>query len=312
MNYDLTPLTINLRGRLMDLSSPVVMGIVNVTPDSFYSGSRNETVEAVEHTVGRMLSQGAAVIDLGGYSTRPGAPEVSADEEMRRLETGLNTIRRNWPDAVVSVDTFRAEVARRCVLDFEADIINDISGGQLDKEMFATVADLKVPYILMHTRGTPATMQHHCDYADVTAEVLSDLAFKDAELRRMGVTDVIIDPGFGFAKNTSQNFEMMANLEMFHALRRPILVGVSRKSMIFKSLGCSPAEALNGTTVLNTAALLKGASILRVHDVGSAVEAIRLVELMRAHAPGRREDARQGSPDAAGEYIPQTRDNNTL
>lgn len=274
-----SPLTINLRGKLMDFATPVVMGIVNVTPDSFYGGSRTATAEAIEKKVERMYADGAGMIDLGGYSTRPGAPEVTADEEMRRLALGLDTIRRIHPDAVISVDTFRADVARRCVEDYGADIINDISGGDLDPKMFETVADLEVPYILMHMRGTPATMQQQCQYEDVTAEVVSDLAFKDERLRRLGVKDVIIDPGFGFAKDAAQNYEMMAHLEMFHSIGRPLLVGISRKSMIFRSLGCTPDEALNGTTILNTLALLKGAHILRVHDVKEAVEAVKLVGL---------------------------------
>lgn len=268
--------TLNLRGRLMPLSPPVVMGIVNLTPDSFYCDSRT-TADAVAATVERMLADGAGIIDLGGCSTRPGARAVTEDEEMRRLSVGLSEIRRRFPEAVVSIDTFRASVARRCVEMFEADIINDISGGDLDADMFATVAELHVPYVLTHTRGTPETMQSECSYSDVTAEVLSDLAFKDAALRRLGVCDVIVDPGFGFAKNVRQNFELLAHLDAFKATGRPILAGLSRKSMIFRTLGCTPTEALNGTSVLNTVALLKGADILRVHDVRAAAEAVRLV-----------------------------------
>lgn len=275
-----TPFTLNLRGRLVTLREPTVMGIINVTPDSFYAASRTSS-DYVTSKAARMLEEGARIIDLGGYSTRPGAAAVTPDEEWGRLAKALEAIRRLHPDAIVSIDTFRANVARRCVEQFGADIINDISGGDLDPEMFATIADLHVPYVLMHTRGTPATMQSMCSYSDVTAEVISDLAFKDAELRRLGVCDVIMDPGFGFAKDTAQNFEMLDRLEMFAELHRPLLVGISRKSMICRTLGCTPAEALNGTTALNTIALMKGAHILRVHDVRQAAEAVRLVEATR-------------------------------
>lgn len=279
MQNKFSPFTLNLRGRLITLREPTVMGIINVTPDSFYSGSRTSSEYAASKAE-QMIADGAGIIDLGGYSTRPGASEVSADEEWARLADALDAIRRRLPAAVVSIDTFRAEVARKCVRQFGADIINDISGGTLDPDMFATVAELRVPYILMHTRGTPASMQSLCKYTDVTAEVISELAFKDAELRRLGVCDVIIDPGFGFAKDTAQNFTLLDNLELFSALKRPLLVGISRKSMISRTLGCSPAGALNGTTVLNTVALMKGASILRVHDVKPAVEAVRLISIL--------------------------------
>lgn len=273
--------SINLRGQLYYFDSPKVMGIINVTPDSFYAGSRRASAAEVAATCEKMLADGADMIDLGGYSTRPGAPEVDAGEEFSRLATGLEAIRSRFPDTVVSIDTFRASVARRCVEEFGADIINDISGGDLDADMFAAVAEMRVPYILMHTRGTPETMQSLTDYDDVTAEVLSDLAFKDARLRRLGVCDVIVDPGFGFAKTVGQNFELLDNMEAFRALERPLLIGLSRKSMIFRTLGCTPAEALNGTTVLNTVALLKGADILRVHDVRAAREAVTLVSRLK-------------------------------
>lgn len=268
------------------------MGIINVTPDSFYAGSRRATQEDVAATCGQMLADGADMIDLGGYSTRPGAPEVTAEEEFERLAYGLEAIRRRFPEAIVSIDTFRADVARRCVEEFGADIINDISGGDLDPEMFSMVADLKVPYILMHTRGTPETMQQLTDYADVTAEVVSDLAFKDAKLRELGVCDVIIDPGFGFAKTVDQNFELLAKMAACKAIGRPILAGLSRKSMIFRTLGCTPAEALNGTTALNVVALLNGADILRVHDVREAVETVKLVSRLGDPAAMRFETAR--------------------
>lgn len=276
--------SINLKGRLYYFDSPKVMGIINVTPDSFFAGSRRSSKEEVVSVCEQMAEAGADMFDLGGYSTRPGAPDVSPDEEFARLALGLEAIRERYPNAIISIDTFRASVARRCVEQFGADIINDISGGDLDRDMFATVADLGVPYILMHTRGTPATMQRLTDYADVTAEVLSDLAFKDAELRKLGVRDVIIDPGFGFAKTVEQNFEMLAKMDAFKKLERPILAGLSRKSMIFRTLDCTPAEALNGTTALNVVALLHGADILRVHDVRQAKESVTLITKLMENA----------------------------
>lgn len=276
--------SINLKGRLYYFDSPKVMGIINVTPDSFFAESRRSSKVEVVAVCERMSEAGADMFDLGGYSTRPGAPDVSPDEEFARLALGLEAIRERYPNAIISIDTFRASVARRCVEQFGADIINDISGGDLDRDMFATVADLGVPYILMHTRGTPATMQSLTDYDDVTAEVLSDLAFKDAELRKLGVRDVIIDPGFGFAKTVEQNFEMLAKMDAFKKLERPILAGLSRKSMIFRTLDCTPAEALNGTTALNVVALLHGADILRVHDVRQAKESVTLITKLMENA----------------------------
>lgn len=268
--------SINIRGRLMDFSRPWVMAIVNVTPDSFYAGSRVFDTDALRRRIDQVREQGADAVDLGGYSTRPGAPEVSAEEEYRRLALGLECLRSEWPEAVVSIDTFRAGVARRCVAEWGADIINDISGGDMDSAMFETVAELKVPYILMHTRGTPETMQDMCRYEDVTAEVLSDLAHKAGRLRSMGVCDIIIDPGFGFAKDLPQNYELLSSLAEFRALDMPLLVGVSRKSMIYRLLDITPGESLNGTTVLNTFALLNGADILRVHDVAEARQAVEI------------------------------------
>ncbi len=274
------PYSLNLGGRLKTLREPMVMGIINVTPDSFYSASRT-SADYISAKAEEMLSEGATILDIGGYSTRPNAAKVSPEEEWSRLGKALEAIRKRLPSAVISVDTFRAGIARKCVEQFKVDIVNDISGGDLDPEMFATVAELHVPYILMHTRGTPATMQTLCNYTDVVAEILSDLAYKDGELRRLGVCDVIVDPGFGFAKDTAQNFALLNNLEMFKSLGRPILAGISRKSMVSRTLGCSPAQALNGTTVLNTIALMKGADILRVHDVKEAAEAIRLVGALK-------------------------------
>lgn len=276
-----TGISINVGGRIIVFDVPKVMGIINVTPDSFYAGSRVSGAEAVADRVARMRDEGADILDLGGYSSRPGADEVSAEEEYRRLAEGLEVIRRVWPDAVVSVDTFRADVAHKCVREWGADIINDISGGDLDPEMWDTVAELGVPYVLMHMRGNPQTMGTLTDYNDVSADTLTDLALKTAELRQRGVADVIVDPGFGFAKTVEQNYRLLSDLSEFSALGAPLLVGISRKTMIWKPLGIVPEQAGNGTTVLNTIALLNGADILRVHDVREAVEAVRLVELLK-------------------------------
>lgn len=268
--------SLNIRGRLLSFSEPVVMGIINATPDSFYSGSRTPDAPDIEKRALTMLEQGATMLDVGGYSTRPGAPEVSADEEFSRLARALETIRKAAPEAIVSIDTFRADVARKCVEQFGADIINDVAGGTLDPGMAETVAELHVPYVLMHMRGTPATMQTLTDYDDVTADIIRDLAFKADALRSLGVADIIIDPGFGFAKTVAQNFRLLRELGEFRRMGMPVLAGLSRKSMIWRALGTSPADALNGTSVLNTIALLNGADILRVHDVAEAVEAVTL------------------------------------
>lgn len=265
----------------MEITRPWIMGILNVTPDSFYDGSRCPDTEHIAARVRQITDEGADVIDIGAYSTRPGADEVSATEELARLERGMEVVRRVAPDAIVSVDTFRADVARSCVEQLGVDIINDVAGGTLDDRMFATVAQLGVPYIVMHMRGTPATMQQLTDYDNVTADVLKYLARKVDELHQMGVNDVIADPGFGFSKTVEQNYELMRGLEVFHELRVPLLVGVSRKSMVFRLLGCTPAEALNGTTVLNTLAIECCAHILRVHDVRQAVETRAIVEATR-------------------------------
>lgn len=261
----------------MSLSTPVVMGILNVTPDSFYADSRKQTEAAIEERIQAILSEGAQIIDIGGYSSRPDAAEVSPEEEMERLAFALKILNAHYPEAIVSVDTFRAGVARRCVEEYGAAIINDISGGELDPGMFATVAELKVPYIMMHMRGTPQTMQQHTDYADMMEEIMLYFAAKVRELHLLGVSDVILDPGFGFSKTVSQNYQLMGHLKEFEVFGLPLLVGISRKSMIYKFLGGTPAESLNGTTVLNTYALLNGADILRVHDVKAAVEAVKLV-----------------------------------
>ena len=280
--------SMNLRGRLVTFDRPWVMGIVNITPDSFYSGSRAMDEQTLTDRVRQLLAEGADVLDVGACSTRPGSESVSEQGEMERLQWALGIIRREAPDAIVSVDTFRAEVARRCVEEWGADIINDISGGMLDKDMFATVACLHVPYVLMHMRGTPETMSSLTDYDNVTADVLEWLARRIDELRQLGVTDVIADPGFGFAKTVEQNYEMLARLDAFHALDAPLLVGVSRKRMIYTPLHVDADNALNGTTVVNTVALLHGAHILRVHDVKAAAEAVTLTTLLRDNSTNNR------------------------
>ncbi len=275
-----TPFSLNIRGRLFEYDKPAVMGIVNVTPDSFFAGSRSSTIPEIAKRVEEMITAGADMLDLGAYSSRPGASDVSEEEECRRIALGMKVIRDISQDIPVSVDTFCAGVAREAVVNLGADIVNDISGGDLDQEMWATVADLNAPYILMHMRGNPSTMQALTEYHDVTADVISDLSEKLRRLRLMGVSDIIIDPGFGFSKTTEQNFEMMRNLQLFKSsLGAPVLVGVSRKSMITKSLGITPMEALPGTIALDTIALTRGASILRVHDVSEAVAAVRMYEL---------------------------------
>ena len=275
------PYSLNLKGQLVTIDRPWVMGIVNVTPDSFYSGSRVADEQTLIERVQTMLAEGADVIDVGACSTRPGSESVDARGEMERLEWALAAIRRAAPDAIVSVDTYRAEVARRCVEQWGADIINDISGGMLDEAMFSTVASLRVPYVLMHMRGTPETMAGLTDYGNVAADVLEWMARRIDELRQLGVADVIADPGFGFAKTMEQNYELLMRLEAFHALNAPLLVGVSRKRMIYTPLDSDADHALNGTTVVNTVALMQGAHFLRVHDVRAAAEAVKLTTLMR-------------------------------
>ena len=269
--------TLNVRGHLLDLSEPQVMGILNVTPDSFYAESRMKTEEAIRRRVRQIVEEGGSMIDVGAYSSRSGADDVSADEEMARLKRGMKIVREEAPEIPVSVDTFRADVAKMCIEELGADIINDISGGELDKEMFHTVAKLGVPYILMHMKGTPQTMQEAPHYDDLMKEVMLYFSEKIQQLRDLGQKDIILDPGYGFAKTLDHNYELLAHQEMLSIFELPLLVGVSRKSMIYKLLGCTPDEALNGTTALNTIALQKGASILRVHDVKEAVEVVRIV-----------------------------------
>lgn len=268
---------LNVSGRLLELSTPVVMGIVNLTPDSFHLASRVSEQEAILDLVGRHLREGATILDLGAQSTRPGADLLDAETEWSRLSPALKLIRGNFPEAILSIDTFYASVAERAVAK-GADIINDVSGGQLDAAMFSTIGRLKVPYVLMHMQGTPKSMQRSPEYRDVTAEVIRHLAEGIDRLRQSGVPDVIVDPGFGFGKDLSHNYTLLRNLDAFRVLDAPLLVGLSRKSMVNKVLGTTAEQALNGTTVLNTLALTGGAKILRVHDVREAVEAIRLFE----------------------------------
>ena len=277
-------LSINIKGKLHYFHNPWVMGIVNVTPDSFYADSRTFDSQSIYNRIANLIEQGADAIDIGGYSSRPGAADVSAQEEYSRLASALEIIRKHFPDTIVSIDTFRADVARKCVLDWQADIINDISGGIADPEMWNTIAELKVPYILMHMRGTPKTMQSLCDYSDVTADVIKDLAAKIDKMRQLGIADIIIDPGFGFAKTLEQNYTLMSELQEFKRLDMPLLVGISHKSMIYKALDIKPENALNGTTVLNTIALAKGADILRVHDVKEAKEAVKITKLINENS----------------------------
>ena len=276
-----TPLYINVNGRLMDLSEPQVMGILNVTPDSFYAGSRSETEKDIVQRLHQIIDEGASIIDIGGYSSRPNAEHISAEEEMSRLRNGLEIIRKHSPNAVVSVDTFRADVAKMCVEEYGVAIINDISAGQMDEEMFPTIAKLGVPYIIMHMKGTPQDMQVSPKYDHFLKEIFYYFSEKAQKLRDLGVKDIIIDPGFGFGKTLEHNYELMNHLEEFSLFELPLLVGVSRKSMIYKLLETTPEEALNGTTALHTIALLKGANILRVHDVKEAVESIKIVQKMK-------------------------------
>ena len=268
---------LNVNGRLLDLSTPQVMGILNVTPDSFYAGSRMQTEEDITLRAQQILDEGASIIDIGAYSSRPNAEHISAEEEMNRLRVGLEILNRNHPDAVVSVDTFRADVAEQCVKDYGVAIINDISAGEMDNRMFETVARLGVPYIMMHMQGTPQSMQKEAHYDNLLKDVFMYFARKSRQLRDLGAKDIVLDPGFGFSKTLAHNYELMAHLEEFIVFELPLLVGVSRKSMIYRLLGTTPQEALNGTTVLDTVALMKGADILRVHDVRQAVEGVKIV-----------------------------------
>ncbi|MDD3079430.1 MAG: dihydropteroate synthase [Paludibacter sp.] len=268
--------SIRLGHKLFDLSTPVVMGIVNATPDSFYPGSRYNSDRSVLNAVEKMLEDGASIIDVGGYSTRPDAEEITEDIEIKRLSVAIKAIRKHFPEAVISIDTFRAAVAREMIQEFEVEMINDIGGGTLDELMFETVAEFDTAYILMHTRGLPQNMQQQTEYTDVVADVFGFLQKNIARLRLLGVNDVIVDPGFGFAKTLEQNYTLLNKLSYFKQLGVPLLAGVSRKSMIYKLLGNEAKDALNGTTAVNMLALAGGASMLRVHDVKEASEAVKI------------------------------------
>lgn len=272
------PRYINAGGRLIDLATPRVMGVLNVTPDSFYSGSRYQSESDIIKAAVGMIRDGAAILDIGAYSSRPGATDITEKEEGERLFRSIRLIMKELPEACISVDTFRSAIAREAVIEYGANIINDISGGEADKKMFETVAELNVAYIMMHMRGNPRTMQDNLIYEDVVADVLRWFGERIYKLHSAGVKDIIIDPGFGFAKSASQNFEMLRRLNEFSVAGLPVMAGLSRKSTIWRTLGITPGEALNGTTVMNTVALINGADILRVHDVKEAVQVVELVK----------------------------------
>lgn len=277
-------LTLNLSGKLLSLERPIVMGIINVTPDSFYSTSRIAGERELRERIDTLLHEGASIADVGAYSSRPGAEDVSSQEEMRRLAPTLQILRDEYPELPVSVDTFRAEVARWAVQEYGVSMINDISGGALDPEMYTTIAELQVPYVLMHMRGTPQTMGGQTDYRDLVLDILDYFIERVGQLTELGVHDVILDPGFGFSKTLEQNYELLARMsDLQTVLPQPLLVGVSRKSMVYRLLGVTPEEALNGTSILHAFALERGAKILRVHDVAPAVEVIRIYEAMHPY-----------------------------
>nr|WP_288835029.1 dihydropteroate synthase [uncultured Flavobacterium sp.] len=274
-------MTINCKGQLIDLSQPKVMGILNITPNSFFDGGKYSSEEEIIAKVEKMLAEGATFIDIGAYSSKPSAEYVSEEEELNRIVPVVQLLVKHFPEILISIDTFRSEVARVCIENGAA-IINDISAGNLDDKMLEVIAQYQVPYIMMHMRGTPETMQTMTEYEDVVKEVLLYFSEKIAQARSLGINDLIVDPGFGFAKTITQNYEVMRKLELFHILELPILIGISRKSMIYKALEINADAALNGTTVLNTIALTKGAQILRVHDVAAAVECIKLFEKLNS------------------------------
>lgn len=269
--------TLNCRGRLLTINQPIVMGIINATTDSFFSGSRQQTADAALRQAEKMISEGATILDIGGQSTRPGSEKINATEESDRVIPLIASIQKYFPETTISIDTYYASVAAEAV-ENGASVINDISGGWMDTEMLSTAARLKTPFVCMHMKGTPQTMQHHTSYENITKEILEYFIEKAEACRLAGILDVIVDPGFGFSKTIPQNFELLRNLPVLKMLQKPLLVGISRKGTIYKTLGITAEEALNGTTVLNTIALLNGASILRVHDVKEAAEAIKLVQ----------------------------------
>lgn len=276
--------TINIKGELLELSQPIVMGILNITPDSFFAESRKQDEQEIVARVAEILTQGGKIVDIGAQSTRPSSTLLSSKEEIERLKPALNIINKEFPDAILSVDTFYSDVARFCVEEHGVDIINDISGGEMDKNMFDTVASLNVPYILMHMRGTPQTMSQLTDYDNLIQDIFYYFSKKIAELHLKGVNDIIIDPGFGFSKTIDQNYELMASLKGFSIFDLPLLVGISRKKMIYNLIDSTAEESLNGTSILNTFALQNGADILRVHDVKEAVEAVKITEKLKGYS----------------------------
>ena len=273
-------MTINCKGQLIDLSAPKIMGILNVTPDSFYDGGRFNTDKVILDQVGKIIDGGATFIDIGAYSSRPKAEHINADEELKRILPVVELILKHFPEALLSIDTFRSVVAKPCI-EAGACMINDISASQMDKDMMETVAGLDVPYIMMHMKGTPQNMQRNTNYNDIIKDILFYFSQRIAEARQLGIIDLIIDPGFGFAKTLEQNYEVLNKMELFDILELPVLVGLSRKSMIYKALESSAEKALTGTTTLNAVALQKGANILRVHDVKEAMESIKLMQFLR-------------------------------
>lgn len=275
--------TININGNLLEFNKPIVMGILNITPDSFYEGSRKQTEEQVVSRIQQIVDEGGTVVDVGAQSSNPTSELLSAETEIERLRFALGIVNKHFPEVMISVDTFYGDVARFCVEEHGVSIINDVSGGQIDPNMFATVAKLNVPYILMHMRGLPQTMQQLTNYDNFIQEIFYYFSEKVTTLNRLGVSDIIIDPGFGFSKTVEQNYELMASLKGFSIFDLPLLVGVSRKSMIYKLLDSTPAESLNGTTALNAFALQHGANILRVHDVKEAVETIKIAEMLEKY-----------------------------
>lgn len=275
--------TINIKGKLVELNKPLVMGILNVTPDSFYEESRLQSEKAIIARVHQIISEGGSIVDIGAQSSNPNSPFLSPKVEIERLDFALQIINREFSYLTISVDTFYSEVAKFSAENHGVAIINDVSGGSIDPKMFETVAELNVPYILMHMRGTPQTMQQLADYNNFIQEIFYYFSEKVAQLNQLGVNDIIIDPGFGFSKTLEQNYELLASLRGFSIFELPLLVGISRKSMIYKFLETTPAESLNGTSVLNTFALENGANILRVHDVKEAVEAVKIVEMLEKY-----------------------------
>lgn len=269
--------TLNCKGRLLVIEKPVVMGILNLTPDSFYSGSRVQEMEQVLQRAGQMIHEGAVILDIGGQSTRPGSNRISAEEELQRVLPAIKSIKEKYPSTFLSIDTYHSTVAKEAV-DAGADMVNDISAGEMDKQMLSTVAALNVPYIAMHMKGTPETMQQNANYEDVTKEVVDYFIHKVDACKNAGIKDIIIDPGFGFAKTIEHNFQLLKKLEVLNIFNLPVLAGISRKATIYKTLQLSPEESLNGTTVLNTIAISKGASVLRVHDVKEAMQVINLYD----------------------------------